>query len=146
MRRFRFRLTKVLRVRAHRERAARRALAEELSALGALEDALVHVDNNLLVCQDDDSASQAAELARALEAGLMTRRQGLERDIRTTETRVESARSIYRDTRVDHRAMQNLRERQLETWQREVEAEIQGEFEEIARTQYLRKRREKATT
>lgn len=98
MRRFRFRLTKVLRVRAHRERAARRTLAEELSVLGSLEDALVHVDNNLRACQDDDTVGQAAELARALEAGLMTRRQRLERDLQTAEVRVEGARSIYRET------------------------------------------------
>ena len=137
MRRFRFRLDKVLKLRAHGERAARRVLAERLSQLGVLEDDIRGVDRNLAVCRDDDSVNRAAGLARALEAGLLRRRRGLTSDIEAAEQRVDLARESYREARVDHRAMSNLRARRFETWWREVEAEAQAEFDEMARTRFL---------
>ncbi|MHC4516409.1 MAG: hypothetical protein ACYTGW_05605 [Planctomycetota bacterium] len=137
MRRFRFRLDKVLKLRAHGERAARRVLAEKLSQLGVLEDDMRGVDHNLAVCRDDDSANCAAGLARALEAGLLRRRRRLTSDIEAAEQRLDLARDAYREARVDHRAMSNLRARRFETWWREVEAETQAEFDEMARTRFL---------
>ncbi len=142
MRRFRFRLDKVLKLRAHWERAARRALAEELSMLGQLEDAIRRIEHNLAVCRDDDSASCVAGLARALETGLSRRRGYLTRDIESAERRVDLAQETYRETRIGHRAMSNLRSRRLEAWRSDVEAEAQAEFDEIARSRFLRRKQE----
>ncbi|MEE9126473.1 MAG: hypothetical protein V3U11_04980 [Planctomycetota bacterium] len=146
MRRFRFRLDRVLKLRAHWERAARRALAEELSMLGQLEDAVRHIDHNLAVCRDDDSASSVAGLARALETGLSRRRTHLTRDIEAAERRVDLARETYRETRIGHRAMSNLRSRRWEAWRHDFEAETQAEFDEMARTRFMLRKRETNNT
>ena len=137
MRRFRFRLDKVLKLRAHVERAARRTLAEKLSVLSVLEDDMLGLDHNLAVCREDDSVTSAAALARALEAGLTRRRNLLARDIEVAVQHVGYARRGYQEARVGHRAMSNLRSLRLETWRREVEAEDQAEFDEMARTRFL---------
>ena len=142
MRLFRFRLDKVLKLRAHKERSTRRALGEELSVLGQLEDAVRHIDHNLAVCREDDSTSQVAGLARALETGMSRRRHYLTRDIRSAEQRVNLARETYQDARIGHRAMSNLRSRRFEAWRYGVEAEAQAEFDEIARSRFLLRKRE----
>ncbi len=137
MRRFRFRLAKVLKLRAHWERAARRTLAEKLSVLGVLADDMQRLDHNLAVCREDDHVTTAAALARALEAGLIHRRNHLARDMEVAAQHVDYARRGYQEAHVDHRAMSNLRSRRLESWRREVEAEDQAEFDEMARTRFL---------
>ena len=142
MRRFRFPLDRVLKLRAHSERAARRALAEEMSRMVSLEGVLERVEHNLQVCQDDDSVHQAAALARALEAGLLRHHRRLEGEIVTAEQHVDAARQTYAEARVDHRAMSNLRSRRFEAWRLDAEREEQAEFDEIARTRFaLRKRK-----
>ena len=137
MRRFRFRLDRVLRLRSHRERAARRNLAEKLSTVRMLAEDIERVDRNLAVCREDDQATGAAGLARALEGGLAHRRLHLERQMEVAERHVEQARLAYREARIAHRAMSNLRAGRLQTWRREVEAEDQAEFDELARTRFL---------
>jgi len=137
MRRFRFRLDKVLKLRAHVERAARRTLAEKLSVLSVLEDDMRGLDHNLAVCREDDSVTSAAALARALEAGLTRRRNLLARDMEVAGQHVHYARRGYQEAHVAHRAMSNLRSRRQEIWRREVEAVDQAEFDEMARTRFL---------
>jgi flagellar export protein FliJ len=137
MRRFRFRLDKVLKLRAHRERAARRTLAESLSALRRLADDLERLDHNLAVCREDDQATSAAALARALEAGLMHRRYHTERDMEAATQHVNHAQRSYQEARIRHRAMSNLRSRRLDSWRLQVQAEDQAEFDEMARTRFL---------
>lgn len=137
MRRFRFRLDKVLRLRAHGERAARRKLAQQLSALRMVAEDMERVDHNLAVCREDDQATSAAGLARALETGLVHRRLRLERQMEVAESHVVQARRAYQEARIAHRALTNLRAGRLQTWRREAEAEDQGEFDEMARTRFL---------
>ncbi len=137
MRRFRFRLAKVLKLRAHGERAARRRLAETLSVLTVLTEEMRSLELNLAACREDGVAGSASALAHALEAGLVRRRHHVARRMELAVQHVHAARRAYQDARVDHRAMSNLRSRLLESWRRAVEAQEQAELDEMARTRFL---------
>ena len=106
MKRFRFALQRVRRLRTHQGRAARLAMASELAVLNALE------------------------------AGLMRTRQRVCGEIELAERRVESARDAYRTQRRDLPALDKLRDKAWQTWNEEWRAEEQGEFDEMARPRF----------
>ena len=81
MRRFRFALQRVRRLRTHQERAARLAMARELAVLNGLELRRKQVEANLLTCGEQGCGDRMAQLARALEAGLTRAMQRICGDI-----------------------------------------------------------------
>ena len=141
MRRFRFGLEKVRKLRRHRERAARLGLAQELSQLAAATEHRKRVEENLAVCREQSAGGHLDPFAAALEIGLTAVLGRVEQAIELAETNVGQAREFYQERRCDLLAMDKLRERLHEIWRRETEADEQMEFDELARIQFAAARR-----
>ena len=137
MKRFRFALKKVHRLRRHQERAARLNMAEELSKLAELLTKRAHAANNLAVCQDAASRGQGEMLAQALERGLEGLLRRLGESIDAAEARVETAREMFQERRRDLLTMDKLHEGRLTAWKRDIEKDEQAEFDEMARLRYV---------
>ncbi|MCA8943642.1 MAG: flagellar FliJ family protein [Planctomycetes bacterium] len=136
MKRFRFRLEKLERLRHHREKLARRELASRIAELSALDDELATVGANLSVCRDDDR--HAGSLGVALARGLVAVQRRLnDRRMRLAE-QVEAARATYAERRKDYRTLENLHERARAEWSEEVRRAEQQEMDEIARVRFSR--------
>lgn len=137
MKRFRFRLEKLERLRHHREKLARRELATRVAALNAVDDELSVIAQNLVVCRDDDR--HANSLGEAVARGLLARQHRLSEHREQLEQAVESAREAYAERRRDFRTLQNLRERAVGAWQVEMRREEQQEMDEVARVRFARR-------
>lgn len=134
MRRFKFPLQTVLRLREQYERTARRQLAEAMQAAAQIDQRLSNVAQGLRDCQDHGRGTDAtAALARSLENGLRRFQWRLVQDKRAADAVAETARKHYLDRRVELATMQKLRERSHETWQQTALAEEQKELDEMAR-------------
>lgn len=142
MKRFRFGLARVRRLRQHQERAARLAMAQELSSLHALEESQRQVEANLSTCAESGQGGRMVQLTRALETGLMAVRRRIDRDITLAEGRLERARTDYQARRRDLMALDRLHERRHGAWRKEVETEEQQEFDEMARIRFVARTRE----
>lgn len=136
MKRFRFRLEKLERLRHHREKLARRELAQRIVELSALDDELATVDANLVVCRDDDRS--AGSLGAAIARGLVAVRHRLAGRREKCVARVEAARSAYTERRKDYRTLANLHERARVEWSDEARRVEQREMDEIARIRFSR--------
>ena len=137
MKRFRFRLEKLERLRHHREKIARRELASRVAALSAVDEELATVAQNLVVCRDDDR--HANSLGEAMARGLLARQSRLFAKREELEQDVETARQAYAERRRDYKTLQNLRERAVEAWQAETRREEQHEMDEVARLRFARR-------
>jgi flagellar export protein FliJ len=134
MRRFRFELQSLLRLREQLERAERRGLAAALAEVAAVERRLEVARQGLDECAGHAAGTDAASrLARSLEAGLRRHQWRLGNELRRTEAHLERARAAFRERQRDARALQRLRERALTGWQSSVRAGEQAELEELAR-------------
>jgi flagellar FliJ protein len=142
MRRFRFRLEGLLRVRTVRERQARRELADLLRFLreaeARLEQARVEVreaEARLLEARDARALrSAAAFLDQArLEAVAAEQRVG------ELKAQVEVAWARFLHARTERRVVERLRERQLQEHRREEERREQTQADEAALLRSVRK-------
>ncbi len=134
MRRFRFPLAGVLRLRGHVERAARRALGEALQRQQLAERRLQNVEQGLREFQEEAAGSGgAARLAQALAAGLGRLQWRAQAELRAAEAAVEQRRGDYLETRKNRQALQKLRERRHEEWRQAALAAEQAELDELAR-------------
>lgn len=134
MRRFRFPLQTVLRLREQHERAARRQLATALQAAALVDQRLANVGQGLRDCQDQArGVDAAAALARSLEQGLRRYQWRLLRDKRAADAAAEAARAQYLERRVELATMQKLRDRSYDSWQQAARAAEQAELDELAR-------------
>ncbi len=136
MKRFRFALQRVRRLRQHQERAARLAMARELATLGALDERRKQVEANLLNCGWQGDGDRMAQLARALELGLTSARRRICLEIEKAEKDVEAAREVYRTRRRDLLSLDRIRDRRWVVWNEERQAEEQREFDEMARLRF----------
>ena len=141
MKRFRFALQKVHKLRRFQERAARLVMGQELSTLGRLLTKRGQVEANLRACCDESAAGRADLLAQALERGLTGMLCRVETSIEEAEGRVEVARRAYQDRRRDLLTMDKLHDTRRDAWTQEVAAEEQMEFDEMARLRYVVARR-----
>ena len=145
MRKFRFRLQRLLRLREQRERIARRELAAVMSEVAGIRGRLDVLEGSLQVCRGEIYAdASTAELARALEVGLLANRKRLSRELREGERRAEQSRVAYRECQRDVAALRRLREGRHTAWRIETERESQAELDEMARIRYVNQRREGA--
>ncbi len=131
MKRFRFRLDRLVRLRGYRERLAKRDLATAMAHVSSLRGHLTMLEQNLSECQVE--MGSAAALARGLERGLATAKARVSTRLATAEELAESKRLIYSDCRRDFKALDNLREQRFAEWQAAALAEEQSEMEEVAR-------------
>lgn len=142
MRRFRFSLQRVHKLRQHRERASRVALAEELSRLAELEERRSWITENLTACRGDFPGRKMVSFVQAIERGLAHVCRRLDGDIEQAEGQVESARIVYQEHRQALLATGKLRELRAARWRREAEAEAQANFDEMARIRFTARRNE----
>ncbi len=143
MRRFRFPLERLERLRHHHEKIARRQFADRLAVVTAIEADLAVIDANLEVCRSEDR--RANSLGEALQFGLLSSRRKLEQKLAQAETELEAARVQFAERRRDSKTLNNLHERRLEAWRAEVAREEQAELDEVARIRFSANQREEAT-
>jgi len=137
--RFRFRLEPVLRLREREEAARRRDVAE-------LEHKRLALEERIRACQERIRGSKAAVRAglagpldlgalrgeAAGSIGAMRQAQVLVRELAAVHGNLETARAALREASKARRAVELLRERRLESWQRDVARSEQRDLDEIA--------------
>lgn len=134
MRRFRFRLEGLLRLRGQFERAARRELAAATGRVAAVEQRIAVAEDGLRQCEEQGAgATPASRLARSLEQGLRRHRFRLQHALRAAEAQLDNARTGWSAARRDHRVLEQLRERRVADWRTSVARDEQSELEELAR-------------
>lgn len=133
MRRFRFRLAPLLRLRAQFERSQKRELANAMGVVNSLDQRLVAAGQGLADC-----AAQAGEpgaqgqLARALEVGLRRHQWRLRGELQKAQQKLEVARAEYLQRARDLKQLQNLRDKRRDEWRLQVQKAEQAEIDELA--------------
>lgn len=145
MRKFRFPLQRLLRLREQRERIARRDLAAAMAEVAEIRGRLHVLQRSLQACREEIVAdAPSSELAKALENGLLANRKQLNRHMAEADKRAEQCRVAYREQQRDVTALRRLRERRYAAWRTEMERESQAELDEMARVRYANQRRKGA--
>jgi flagellar export protein FliJ len=133
MRRFRFRLSPLLRLRAQYERTARRELAAAMAAVNALDAQIAAAAAGLRDCADQAARPDAiGGLAKALEAGLRRHHWRLTQQLQKAQQRLEAVRADYAQKAKDLKALERLRDQQRAAWREQAQRAEQMELEEIA--------------
>lgn len=134
MRRFRFRLAPLLRLRTQLERRARSDLAAAVAEVTAFDQRLAAAKQGLRDCADQAASSDAAgRLARALETGLRRHQWRLQQGQAEAQRRLDGARGEYVARTRDKRALEQLHDRRRDEWQTSVRRHEQMELDELAR-------------
>jgi flagellar export protein FliJ len=132
MRRFRFRLSPLLRLRSQHERIARRELAAATSAISAIDQKLAAAAQGLADCGAQAPASgPVGRLARALETGLRRHQWRLQTQQRLAQQRLDAVRAEYVQRARDLKTLKNLRDKRREEWLLEARKVEQAELEEL---------------
>jgi flagellar export protein FliJ len=133
MRRFRFRLTPVLRLRAQLERVARRELAAAMGAVHTVEQRLAAAAQGLADCGAQAGGTDAvARLARSLENGLRRHQWRLRSELQRVQQRLDAVRADYVQKARDLTALKNLRDQRRTEWRASVQKAEQAELDELA--------------
>ncbi len=133
MRRFRFRLAPLLRLRAQFERTSRRELAATMGVLAAVDQKLAAAAQGLRECADQGARPDAVgQLAKALENGLRRHHWRLQKQQKEAQQKVEVARADYAQKARDLRTLQKLREQQHAAWRLQAQRSEQAELDELA--------------
>ena len=126
-----------MRLRSQRERLVRRELASAVAAVGGIEARLSALEGSLQACRGEiGSAVPVAELARALEGGLLYTRERVRKELEKAEEYAELTRETYRERMRELSALRRLRERRYSAWRIETERESQAEMDEAARIRH----------
>lgn len=134
MRRFRFRLEGLLRVRSRVERIAQRAVAEAMGEVTRVQQCMDSATAGLRDCEDQACGNGPESLlARALADGLRRHHMRLETELSGAEARLDRARTDWLESRRQHRVIEQLRERRHEEWRVDAERSEQREIEELAK-------------
>ena len=143
MQRFRFPLQKLLDIRGHRERLARRDMAAAMGGVHELTDRLEVLVANQRVCEEEIAADgPAAQLAVAMEQGFISAGWRVTAELSKAQERVEQFRQVYQQRRIDQRSLGRLRERRWQEWRQEVAKAEQQELDEVARQRASSRRQE----
>jgi len=133
MRRFRFRLDPVLRLRRQLERSARRELAQSMAQVSGLEQQVAAAAQGRLDCAAEGAQPGAiGQFARALELGLRRHEWRLQSELQQAGRRLEVVRSDYVQKARDLGGLKNLREQRREDWRREAQQAEQAELDALA--------------
>ncbi|MCC7066709.1 MAG: flagellar export protein FliJ [Planctomycetes bacterium] len=134
MRRFRFRLAPLLRLRSQFERSSRRELATAMAAVNTVDQQIAAAAQGLKDCADQGAQPGAlGQLARALENGLKRHQWRLRSELQKAQNRVEVVRADYVIKARDLKTLKNLRDKRREEWRREATKAEQAELDELAR-------------
>lgn len=134
MRRFRFRLTPLLRLRSQFERSARRELANAMTVVNAVDQRLAAAAMGLADCANQAAATGAVgQLARALETGLQRHQWRLRTELQKAQAKLEAVRTDYVVKARDLRTLKNLRDKRREEWRLQAQKAEQAELDELAR-------------
>jgi flagellar export protein FliJ len=134
MRRFRFRLAPLLRLRAQFERSARRELAAAVGTVHGVEQRLAAAAQGLADCGAHAATNGAVgHLARALETGLQRHQWRLRSDLQRASQRLDAVRADYTVKVRDLRTLQRLRDERRAQWLAAVQKHEQAELDELAR-------------
>lgn len=134
MRRFRFRLSPLLRLRSQFERNARRELATAMATVNAVDQRLAAAAQGLADCGSQAATPGAVgQLARALENGLQRHQWRLRSELQRAQTKLEAVRTDYTQRARDLRTLQNLRDKRRDEWRTQVQKAEQAELDELAR-------------
>jgi flagellar export protein FliJ len=133
MRRFRFRMAPLLRLRAQFERSSRRELAAAIGALAAVDQRLAAAAQGLRDCAEQGVRTDAVgQLARSLENGLRRHHWRLSREQRVVQQKVDVARTDYTQKARDLKTLQKLRDQQRAAWQQAAQKAEQAELDDLA--------------
>jgi len=138
MRRFRFPLARLERLRRHHETLAQRELAERAAVVAALDNRLETVAANVEACQRQDGPARA--FGEALRSGLATLARRLESKRVDAIAEVEFARARYAEKRRDVQTLSRLHEQRRVEWRAEIEHAEQAELDETARLLFAARR------
>lgn len=133
MRRFRFRLSPLLRLRAQFERASRRELARAVQAVDAIDQKLAAAAQGLRDCAAEAPRADAVgRLARALEDGLRRHQWRLGRQRHDAQQQLDTVRADYVHKARELRSVQRLREQRHADWRQATQRAEQAELDELA--------------
>lgn len=139
MKRFAFRLERLLRLRAREEsdkaRRLGQALSREEEARRAREAAADHLDRCSMQAGAAEGTVATAGVLRnlgmAVDAAVRLARQAAESHMETEEA-VREVQEEYVEARREKRVIERLREREGKDWEEEHSREEQKDFDEIA--------------
>lgn len=133
MRRFRFRLAKVLRLRERAEQQARLAFAEVLARFQALESRRQSVRLALAQAEDEAaSPARSASLAAAYARNLQYEERKLNLEISRISVELQRVREFWLRKRQELRQLERLHELRLEEHREEALRVEQAELEELS--------------
>jgi flagellar export protein FliJ len=133
MRRFRFRLTPLLRLRAQLERQSRRELATAMAAMSAIDQRLAAAEQGLRDCELQSVRTDAVgQLAKALDAGLRRHRWRLQKEQKDAQQRLDVVRADYATRARELKTLQNLRDQKKAVWRQDVARQEQAELDELS--------------
>lgn len=127
MRKFRFRMQRLLDLEERRERQARRAFAHEAAVEAELSDRVAAWERSRETCLQSDVARA---LGDALARGFGHRAAVAGPELGRRRAATEAARATWHDRRTAVRALRAVRDRRLGVWQGERFAAEQAELEE----------------
>ena len=133
MKRFRFRLQRVLRLRERAEQQARLGFAEALNRLHALEARRADVCTAKSFAESEAaSAAKSASLAAAYARNLELEERKLCLEISRVSVEVERLREFWIQRRSELRQLERLKELRFEEHREESARKEQAELEELA--------------
>jgi flagellar export protein FliJ len=133
MRRFRFRLAPLLRLRSQFERQARAELATAMTAVHGIEQRAAAAALAVREFAEQGVRSDAiGQLAKGFESGLRRHQWRLQQQLKQAQQRLEVVRVDYTQKAKDLRSLQKLREQQQTAWQQLRQRTEQAEIEELA--------------
>ena len=147
MRRFRFRLASLLRLRSQIERAARKDLALAMAEINGIDQQIDAAEQGLGEFAEQASRSDSVgELARSLESGLRRHRWTLVKKRAEAEKRLESVRTAYAQKAREKRTLERLRDQEQQAWREQTLRDEQAEMDELAGMQRQRARDQEEVT
>mgnify|MGYP003624772610 CR=1 FL=1 len=133
MRRFRFRLASLLRLRSQIERSARKELALAMAEVNNFDQQLAAAVQGLVDCADQAARSDSVGfLARSLEAGLRRHQYRLIQQRKAAEQKLDVVRVEYTQKARELKTLQRLRDQEHSEWTTEMQRSEQAELDEMA--------------
>lgn len=133
MRRFRFRLQPLVRLRSQFEKQARRDLATAMTTVNQLEQQAAAAAQGVRDCADQAADSGAVGmLARSFEVGLQRHRWRVEKQLAGANKGLERAQVEYAKRMRDLKMVEQLRAKRRAEWRDQVVRAEQAELDELA--------------
>ena len=132
MRRFRFRLAALLRLRSQVERTARKELAAAMADVNTLDQQLAAATQALTECAEQAARGDSVgHFARALEGGMRRHQWRLDKQRKQAEQRLEAVRTDYTQKARELKTLQRLRDQEHTEWKQETLRAEQAELDEL---------------